>query len=76
MDELFAQSVAVHVLVILYTPAHAVLVVTSLKVKVNDEPHASVAVAVAKLGVAGQLMVDVAGNAAITGASTSCTFIV
>ena len=76
VDELFAQSVAVHVLVILYTPAHDVLVLTSLKVNVNELPHASVAVAVAKLGVAGQLMVDVAGNAAITGAVTSCTFIV
>ena len=42
----------------------------------NDEPHASVAVAVAKPGVAGQLIVDVAGSAAITGAVTSCTFIV
>ena len=68
---MFAQSVAVHVLVILYTPAHAVLVLTSSKVKVNDEPQASVAVAVANTGVAGQLIVDVAGNAAITGAVTS-----
>ena len=42
----------------------------------NELPHASVAVAVAKLGVAGQLIVDVAGKAAITGAVTSCTFIV
>ena len=45
---MFAQSVAVHVLVTLYTPAHDVLVVTSLKVKVNELPHASLAVAVAK----------------------------
>lgn len=36
-------------------------------------PHASVAVAVAKDGVAGQLMVDGAGNGSITGAVTSCT---
>ena len=67
---------AVHVLVTLYTPAHAVLVVTSLKVNVNALPHASVAVAVAKLGVAGQLMVVNPGNGSITGAVTSCTFIV
>ena len=67
---------AVHVLVMLYTPAHAVLVVTSAKVKVNALPHASLAVAVANTGVAGQLIVDVAGNAAITGAVTSVTFIV
>ena len=67
---------AVHVLVRLYTPAHAVLVLTSLKVKVNALPHASVAVAVANTGVAGQLMVVNPGYAAITGAVTSCTFIV
>ena len=67
---------AVHVLVMLYTPAHAVFVLTSLKVKVNELPHASVAVAVAKLGVAGQLMVVNPGNGSITGAVTSVTFIV
>ena len=45
--------------------------VTSADVNVNALPHASVAVAVAKLGVAGQLIVDGAGNAAITGAVIS-----
>ena len=67
---------AVHVLVTLYTPAHDVLVVTSAKVNVNELPHASLAVAVANTGVAGQLMVVNPGNAAITGAVTSVTFIV
>ena len=46
-----------------------------MKVRVKLLPHASVAVAVAKEGVAGQLIVDGAGNAAITGAVTSCTWI-
>ena len=50
--------------------------VTSLNVSVNELPQASIAVAVAKLGVAGQLIVDVAGNAAITGAVVSVTLIV
>ena len=46
-------SVAVHVLVTLYDPAHAPGVVTSAKVNVKALPHASVAVAVANTGVAG-----------------------
>jgi hypothetical protein len=69
-------SVAVHFLVTLYDPAHAPLVVTSFDVNVNVLPHASVAVATAKTGVAGQLIVVGAGNAAMTGAVTSCTLIV
>ena len=47
-----------------------------MKVKVNAEPHASIAVAVANSGVEGQLMVDVAGRSEITGAVKSWTFIV
>jgi hypothetical protein len=43
---------------------------------VNALPQASVAVAVANCGVAGQEIVDGAGNAAITGAVVSSTFIV
>ena len=39
-------------------------------------PQASVAVAVAKLGVAGQLIVVVAGNCEITGAVVSSTLMV
>ena len=42
----------------------------------NVLPQASVAVAVAKLGVAGQEIVLGAGNAAITGAVVSVTLIV
>ena len=71
VDELPAQSVAVQVLVILYTPAHNVLVVTSAKVSDGEASQASVAVGVANTGAAGQLIVDVAGNAEITGAVTS-----
>ena len=71
VDELPQPSVAVQVLVTLYEPAQAPGVLTSANVNVAPLPHASVAVAVAKLGVAGQLIVVTAGNASITGASTS-----
>ena len=72
--EIFPQpSVAVHVLVTLYDPAHAPLVITSFDVNVNVLPHASVAVATANTGTAGQLIVDIDGNGAITGASVSIT---
>jgi len=75
VDELPHASVAVHVLVTLYDPAHAPELLTSSDVRVNALPHASFAVATANTGVAGQLMVVVVGSAAITGAVTSCTFI-
>ena len=42
----------------------------------NALPQASVAVAAANTGVAGQSIVLVAGKAAITGAVMSCTLIV
>ena len=71
VDVLPHASVAVQVLVTLYDPAHAPGVVTSAEVSVKALPHASVAVATANEGVAGQLIVLVAGNAAITGAVTS-----
>ena len=71
MEELPQPSVAVHVLVTLYDPAQAPGVVTSADVSVNALPHASVAVATANTGVAGQSIVDSAGKAAITGAVTS-----
>ena len=71
VDVLPQASVAVQVLVTEYEPAHCPLVVTSLNVKVNALPHSSVAVACANCGVAGQEMVDVAGKAAITGATVS-----
>ena len=66
-------SVAVQVLVILYDPAQAPFVVTSLDVNVNALPHASVAVATANTGTAGQFIVDAEGKGAITGASVSIT---
>ena len=50
--------------------------VTSFEVNVKALPHASVAVATAKTGVAGQLIVVGAGNAAMTGAVISWTLIV
>jgi len=76
VDEFPHASVAVHVLVTLYDPAHAPFVVISADVSVKALPHASVAVATANTGVEGQLIVVVAGNAAITGAVISCTNIV
>ena len=76
VDELLHSSVAVHVLVTLYCPAHVPDVVTSTNVKVNVLPHASVAVAASNDGVAGQLIVVNPGSASITGAVTSCTSIV
>ena len=76
VDALPHASVAVHVLVTLYDPAQAPFVVTSANVKLNVLPHPSEAVAVANTGVAGQLIVEGAGSAAMTGAVTSCTLIV
>ena len=76
VDELPHASVAVQVLVTLYDPAHAPLVVTSVNVKLNALPQASDAVAVANTGVAGQLIVDGAGKGAIIGAVISWTVIV
>ena len=71
VDELPQPSVAVHVLVTLYAPAHAPFVVTSVNVRLNALPHPSEAVAVANTGVAGQLIVDGAGSEAMTGAVMS-----
>lgn len=72
--ELLAHpSVAVHVRVTVKVPTHAPGVVTSWKLSVNALPQPSIAVAVAKDGVAGQSMMDGAGRLAITGALISCT---
>ena len=71
IDTLLHPSVAVHVLTLEKEPAQAPGVVTSPNVNVNALPQASLAVAVAKDGVAGQLIVDVVGNDAITGAVIS-----
>src|SRR6185369_14854378 len=73
---LLQASVAVQVRVTLYEPAQAPSVLTSAKVRVKALPHSSVAVATAKTGVAGQLMVLGAGRAAITGAVLSTTLMV
>src|SRR5664279_5369076 len=76
-EELLPQaSVAVHVRVTLYEPAQAPGVVTSVKVRVNAEPQASLAVATANTGTAGQSIVESAGSGSITGAVTSCTLMV
>ena len=71
VEELPQASVAVHVRVTEYAPAHAPDVVTLEDVSVNAEPHASVAVAVANEGVEGQLIVLGAGSDAMTGAVIS-----
>lgn len=76
VEKLPHASVAVHVLVTLYDPAHVPLVVTSEGTSVNELPHASVAVACAKTGTAGQVIVVGAGSDAMTGAVISWTFIV
>lgn len=76
VDILPQASVAVQVLVTPYEPAHAPLVVTSANVRVKALPHSSLAVAVAKDGVAGQLMVTEDGREAMTGAVISCTMMV
>lgn len=57
----------------LYSPAQSPLVVASAYVNENGLPHASDAVAVAKTGVAGHMIVVGTGSAAITGAIISCT---
>ncbi len=76
VEEFPQPSVAVHVRFTLYVPVHAPFVVTSAKVKLNELPHPSVAVAVANTGVAGQLIVVGAGNEEKTGGVISCTLMV
>ena len=50
------SSVAVHVLVVLYVPAHDPVAVTSENVILTVASQASVAVGVTNTGVAGQLI--------------------
>ena len=70
--DMFPQaSVAVQVRVTLYEPAQSPGIVLSEEVKVKALEQASTAEATANSGAAGQLMVDVAGKAAITGAVIS-----
>lgn len=66
------RSVAVHVRFTVYEFGHEPGVVTSAKVKL-DEPHASVAVGIVNVGVAGQLTILGAGRAEMTGPVTSWT---
>jgi hypothetical protein len=74
VDEFPQASVAVQVLVTLYDPAQAPVVVTSVKVSDGLPSQASVTVGVVNAGVAGQLIVDGTGNDPITGAVTSFIF--
>src|SRR6187455_3725329 len=60
VDELPQSSVAVHVLVTVYSAGHAPGVVTSSKVIVTDASHASVAVVNPKIGIARQSIVSFA----------------
>src|SRR4030095_13487827 len=76
VDELPQASVAVQVRVTEYSLAHVPGVVALVNVSDGDESHASVAVAVAKEGVAGHSIVDGAGSEEITGAVLSSTEIV
>src|ERR1051325_2920559 len=69
-------SVAVHVRVTEYWPAQVPGVVTSFDSSLGLGSHASVADAVAKLGVAGHSIVLGSGSAAITGAVRSTTLMV
>ena len=76
MDELPHASVAVHVRVMVYSFAQVPGVVALVNVNDGEASHASVAVAVAKLGDAGHSIVDAAGSEEITGAVLSSTLIV
>ena len=73
VDKLPHASIAVQVRVTLYSPAQSPKVVTSEGTRVNALPQLSEAVATANTGVAGQWIVEVTGNGAMTGASVSIT---
>src|SRR6188474_2226027 len=70
------SSVAVHVRVTLYVPAHEPGVVASTKVMVTVAPHASVAVGVVNTGSAGQSTGVVCATHVIVGGVISCTTMV
>ena len=67
---------AVHVRVTEYLPAQLPGVVASADVRLGLGSHASVAVGVAKLGLAGHSIVEAGGSAEIAGAAVSVTFTV
>ncbi len=70
------SSVAVHVRVTLYVPAHDPCVVASVNVIVTVASHASVAVGAVKSGTDGQLIGVVCATQVIVGAVMSRTKIV
>src|SRR6185436_5091919 len=76
VDEFPQASVAVQVRVTEYSLAHVPAVVVLTKVRDGEASHASVALAVAKPGVAGHSIVLGAGSEEITGAVLSSTEIV
>src|SRR5439155_3734986 len=69
-------SFAVQVRVTEYFPAQLPGVVASADVRLGLGSHASVAVGVAKLGLAGHSIVEAAGSAEIAGAAVSVTLTV
>ena len=73
--ELPHASVAVHILVMLYSAGQSPGVNESLEDKVNANPHASEA-ATLKEGEAGQLIVAEGGMAITVGGVISCTLMV
>jgi len=76
VDELLQSSVAVQVLVTLYSAAQLPADVTSDEVIDTLASHASVAVALPKLGDAGHSIGDVTAGHVIVGGVMSCTTIV
>src|SRR5436305_12253178 len=66
-------SIAVQVRVTANPAGQELVAVASVNVSVGEASHASVAVGVAKTGLAGQAIVDGAGNDEITGAVVSRT---
>ena len=69
-------SIAVHVLVISYAPAHARAIFESENVKFTVPPQLSVAVGSAKTGTAGHSIVVGPGTTEMTGGTVSFTVIV
>ena len=76
VETLPQRSIAVHVLLSEKLLPQDPAVAASAKVREKALPHASVAVAIANTGKAGQLIVVVGGNVDMTGAVISCTLIV
>ena len=73
VDVLPQSSVAVQVRVTVYSAGQLPGVVTSLKLMATEGSQASVAVAAAKVGVAGQLIGDTTTGQVMAGGVISCT---